>query len=158
MDQKKAGSLLRELRKEKHITLEQLAETPGVSNRSVSRWENGNILPDFDLLSELAKIYQVGIDEILNGERKADKTDSLAALAGNRRIPGIYGGGHSGLGQRFSLRRNFQLWSGSGPRNTTDWAAVYQSLWHQNPSGKAETAPPGEDRRMAGACFSRVVR
>lgn len=42
MQQEKIGCLLRELRKEKGLTQEQLAEVFGVTNRSVSRWENGD--------------------------------------------------------------------------------------------------------------------
>lgn len=49
MDQKKIGAFLRELRSEKHMTQEQLAEILGVTNRSISRWENGVNMPDFDL-------------------------------------------------------------------------------------------------------------
>ena len=41
MDQKKIGSFLKELRKEKNITQEQLAENIRVSGRTVSRWETG---------------------------------------------------------------------------------------------------------------------
>ena len=74
MDQMKIGSFLKELRKEKDITQEELAEALCVSNRSVSRWENGRTLPDFDLLIELADHYGVSIDEIMNGRRKEEQT------------------------------------------------------------------------------------
>lgn len=70
MDQKKIGVFLKELRKEKQLTQEQLAEILGVTNRSISRWENGVNMPDFDLVIELANYYSVSIEEILDGERK----------------------------------------------------------------------------------------
>lgn len=44
----------------------ELAEILGVSNRSISRWENGTTMPDFDLLIELARYYDVEVGEILN--------------------------------------------------------------------------------------------
>lgn len=59
MDQQKIGQFLRECRKEKGITQEQLAEMLGVTNRSVSRWENGSNLPDLDILIEMADYYDV---------------------------------------------------------------------------------------------------
>ena len=70
MDQKKIGIFLKELRKEKQLTQEQLAEVFGVTNRSISRWENGVNMPDFDLVIEIANYYHVSIEEILDGERK----------------------------------------------------------------------------------------
>lgn len=75
MDQKKVGAFLKELRKEKQLTQEQLAEILGVTNRSISRWENGVNMPDFDLVVELANYYDVSIDEILDGERKNKMID-----------------------------------------------------------------------------------
>lgn len=75
MDQKKIGSFLKELRKEKGITQEQLAEQFSVSNRTVSRWENGNNMPDLDILIELSDYYEVDLREILNGERKSENMD-----------------------------------------------------------------------------------
>ncbi len=54
MDQKKIGSFLKELRKEKDITQEQLAEKIKVSGRTVSRWETGSNMPDISLLAQLA--------------------------------------------------------------------------------------------------------
>ena len=70
MDQKKIGIFLKELRKEKQLTQEQLAEVFGVTNRSVSRWENGVNMPDFDLVIEIAKYYDISIEEFLDGERR----------------------------------------------------------------------------------------
>lgn len=75
MNQPKIGSFLRALRNEKGLTQEQLAEVLGVSNRSISRWENGANLPDLDLLIQIAKYYDVGIEEILNGERTVEVMD-----------------------------------------------------------------------------------
>mgnify|MGYP002862560275 CR=1 FL=1 len=60
MDQKKIGSFMKELRKQKGLTQEQLAEQFGVSDRTVSRWENGNNMPDLSILVELADYYDVG--------------------------------------------------------------------------------------------------
>lgn len=76
MDQQKVGQFLKELRNEKSVTQVELAEVLGVSNRSISRWENGTTMPDFDLLIELAKYYDVEVGEILDGERKEDNMDT----------------------------------------------------------------------------------
>lgn len=75
MNQQKIGQFLKELRSEKKLTQAELAEMLGVTNRSVSRWENGVTMPDFDLLIELAKSYDVEVMEILDGERKDNSMD-----------------------------------------------------------------------------------
>lgn len=75
MNQQKIGQFLKELRTEKKLTQAELAEMLGVTNRSVSRWENGVTMPDFDLLIELAKNYDVEVMEILDGERKDNSMD-----------------------------------------------------------------------------------
>ena len=75
MDQKKNGQFIKELRISKGLTQEQLAELFGVSNRSVSRWETGANMPDLALLIEIAKYFDVSIDEILDGERKTEVMD-----------------------------------------------------------------------------------
>ena len=61
MDLQKIGTFLKELRKEKGMTQEQLAEKLNVSRRTVSRWETGNNMPDLDLLMELADLYEVDL-------------------------------------------------------------------------------------------------
>ncbi|MBR3242117.1 MAG: helix-turn-helix domain-containing protein [Parasporobacterium sp.] len=86
MDQVKIGSFLKELRKEKNLTQEKLAEQLHVSNRTVSRWETGSNMPDIGMLVEIADFYDVSIPEIINGERKSEKMnqetrDTAAAMA-----------------------------------------------------------------------------
>lgn len=72
MDQIKFGEFLKELRKEKGLTQEQLAEQFRVSRRSVSRWETGNNLPEIDILIEMADYYEVDLRELIDGERKSE--------------------------------------------------------------------------------------
>lgn len=75
MNQIKIGNFLRELRKEKGLTQEQLAEKFNVARRTVSRWETGNNMPDLDILIELSDYYEVDLRELLNGERTCEKMD-----------------------------------------------------------------------------------
>lgn len=72
MDQIRIGSFLKELRKEKELTQESLAEKLRVSGRTVSRWETGNNMPDIGMLVEIAEFFNVSIPEIINGERKSE--------------------------------------------------------------------------------------
>ena len=73
MNQQKIGEFLKELRKQKGLTQEQFAEIVNVSNRTVSRWENGNNLPDLDILIEISDYYEIDLRELLNGEKKGEK-------------------------------------------------------------------------------------
>lgn len=70
MDQIKIGSFMKELRKEKGLTQEQLAEQFDVSRRTVSRWETGSNLPNLDILIEMADYYGIELRELLDGERE----------------------------------------------------------------------------------------
>ena len=69
MDTVKTGSFLKELRKEKGLTQEQLGEKVGVTNKTVSRWENGNYMPPVECLEMLSDLYGVSINEIVSGQR-----------------------------------------------------------------------------------------
>lgn len=69
MDLIKTGHFLAELRHERKLTQEQLGEILGVTNKTVSRWENGNYLPPVEMLQILSEYYAVSINEILSGER-----------------------------------------------------------------------------------------
>ncbi len=71
----KIGRFLKELRNETGLTQETLAEKLGVSRRTVSRWETGTNMPDFDLLIEMSDLYKVDLREILDGERRGEHMD-----------------------------------------------------------------------------------
>ena len=68
MNQENIGSFIASLRKEKGMTQEQLAERLGVNNRSISRWENGNSMPDYAVLPLLAKELGVSVAELVEGK------------------------------------------------------------------------------------------
>lgn len=73
MNQEKIGKFIAECRKEKKLTQEQLAEKLGVSNRSISRWENGKTMPDISLFEPLCEELNISINELLKGQRLNDK-------------------------------------------------------------------------------------
>ena len=68
MQQEKMGCLIRELRKEKGMTQEKMAEQFGVTNRTVSRWENGKTMPDFSLLPKICETLDLSVSELLEGK------------------------------------------------------------------------------------------
>ena len=80
MNQRKIGEFLKQLRKEKNMTQEQLAEHFFISSRTVSRWETGSNMPDLDMLIDLAEFYNVDIYEIIDGERKSEKVENKTKL------------------------------------------------------------------------------
>ncbi|MGN0813603.1 MAG: helix-turn-helix domain-containing protein [Candidatus Coproplasma sp.] len=97
MAKKPIGEFLADLRREKGYTQKQVADMLGISNRTLSAWEQGRAYPDVLTLPALAKIYGVTADEILNGERResaligqpfsgagADKSEEKAASSADK--------------------------------------------------------------------------
>lgn len=64
----KVANRLQELRKKNGYSQEDLADELGVSRQAVSKWERGDASPDTDNLIALSKIYNVTLDELINGE------------------------------------------------------------------------------------------
>lgn len=64
----KTANRLQELRKKHGYSQEELADVLGVSRQAISKWERGDASPDTDNLIALAKIYNITIDELINGE------------------------------------------------------------------------------------------
>ena len=64
MNQERIGKFISELRKEKSMTQDQLAEKLGVTDKSISRWENGKTMPDLSMLTILSRELNVEISEL----------------------------------------------------------------------------------------------
>ena len=81
---------IRNIRKEKAMTQEALAEAMGVTTAAVSKWETGQCVPDVELLLNLADFFEVSVDTLLGHELKVDRKKALLeemeALAGEQRF------------------------------------------------------------------------
>ena len=73
MNQEKIGKFIAMCRKENNFTQEQLAEKLGVSSKSISRWENGNTMPDYSILADLCKNLNISINELFSREKLPDE-------------------------------------------------------------------------------------
>jgi len=69
MDQIKIGKFIAEMRKEQNLTQIDLAEKLGISNKTISKWECGNGMPDYAVMESLCDILEININELLSGER-----------------------------------------------------------------------------------------
>lgn len=69
MDQEKIGKFIFELRKEKKMTQQELADKIGVTDRAISKWENGRGMPDLSLMKPLCDALGITLNELISGER-----------------------------------------------------------------------------------------
>ena len=82
MNQEKIGKFIAKCRKEKKLTQEQLAEKLGVTSKSISRWENGNTMPDLSLFNPLCEMLQITVNDLMSGEF-VDNNNSVNTLGEN---------------------------------------------------------------------------
>ena len=75
MDQNKIGEFIKKLRTENHLTQKEFADKYGVTYQAVSKWENGKNLPDMSLIKQMSEDFNIGIDELLDGERQKRQID-----------------------------------------------------------------------------------
>lgn len=73
MNQEKIGKFILELRKEKGMTQQVLANILGVSDKTISKWENGRGMPDLSLMKPLCNALDITINELLSGEKILSK-------------------------------------------------------------------------------------
>ncbi len=80
MDQEKVGNFIKEIRKRNNLTQKQLADKLNVTYQAVSKWENGKNVPDIAIMMDISKLFNVDIDELLNGENKVKKKKSYKKI------------------------------------------------------------------------------
>lgn len=73
MDQIKTGKLIAHTRKEKGLTQRELAAQLNISDKTVSKWETGNGLPEVSLMLPLCKMLDISVNELLLGEKIAEQ-------------------------------------------------------------------------------------
>lgn len=94
MNQEKIGKFISKQRKAKNMTQEELASILGVTDKSVSRWENGRTMPDLSMIKDLSNELNCTIPELLNGRKMTQEElvnlretiDNLIDYESNRQI------------------------------------------------------------------------
>lgn len=73
MDQVKIGQFIKAIRKDKNLTQREVAERLSISEKTVSKWETGNGLPEVSLMLPLCELLGISVNELLSGERLDEK-------------------------------------------------------------------------------------
>lgn len=73
MNQDKIGKFIAQMRKEKKLTQQELAQILGVSDRTIGNWENGRNMPDLSLFKPLCKELDITINDLMSGEKVKEK-------------------------------------------------------------------------------------
>lgn len=97
MDQIKIGRFIALCRKDIHLTQAELAEKLGITNRAVSKWENGRCVPDASVMLELCELLHINVNELLCGkrlneeeERRYADRNTLTMLVARRELDNLH--------------------------------------------------------------------
>ena len=85
----KFNEKLVKLRKENLLSQEELAEKLGVTRQTISKWELEQTTPDMDKLSQMAKLFNVSVDELLNEADEPTKTNQVSDKNNNKKNTAI---------------------------------------------------------------------
>ena len=77
MDQERIGNLIKQIRKDHNLTQKDLADKLGVTFQAVSKWENGKNIPDIAVLKQISDMFNINIDDILNGNKKIQEKKKI---------------------------------------------------------------------------------
>ncbi len=75
------GEKLYELRKEKKLSQEDVADKLNVTRQTVSKWETNQSTPDFDKVLPLCELFEISADELLSGNKKEENNTKKQAKA-----------------------------------------------------------------------------
>ena len=79
MSQNKIGEFIQQSRKAKGFTQKDLGDRIGVSDKTISKWDNGNSIPDTSILNELCATLDINVNELLSGEKLTPEIYSMKA-------------------------------------------------------------------------------
>jgi transcriptional regulator with XRE-family HTH domain len=79
MNQAQIGEFIAAMRKEKNLTQVELGDLLGVTNKTISRWENGNYMPDISIMQQMCSIFDIGINELISGKKLNDSDFKASA-------------------------------------------------------------------------------
>lgn len=80
MDKKKTGNLIKEARTKKNYTQRELGDLLGVTNKAISRWENGESFPDVGILENMSSVLDISIQDIVTGEIQSNYDVAITEL------------------------------------------------------------------------------
>lgn len=88
MDKRKTGKIIRQARINKGYTQSELGELIGVSNKAISRWENGETFPDIGVIEPVAQMLELRIQDIITGTKDSDQDTAITEVVRVAKIQG----------------------------------------------------------------------
>lgn len=88
MNKEKTGKIIRQARINKGYTQSELGDLIGVSNKAISRWENGETFPDIGVIEPLAQMLELRIQDIITGTKDSDQDTAITEVVRVAKIQG----------------------------------------------------------------------
>lgn len=101
MDRANIGKSIARLRRGSDLTQEEFGQKLGVTNKTVSRWENGKYMPDIEMLKKIADMFNISVDELLCDEKLNDTDLNTQADTDNS---------HADKDRSFSVKEDMSFW------------------------------------------------
>ncbi len=142
LDNQKMGKFICEQRKRNHLTQQQLAEELGITFQAVSKWENGIVFPNIEILPELSRILHVSVDELL----KADISNKESLSYGKAGVDIAYSDSLKRDMAKLLVSEDARVLNGVGP-----FASLYDIDFEEieKPTLVLKSEEPGSKQKLA---------